>query len=92
MIARVATVAFQGIEVLPIEVQAQVASGIVAFTVVGLPDKAVGESRERVRAALNALQNGLYAKGVAEPAIPPAKAPVASNQAPAARKEEEGAA
>ncbi len=64
MIARVATVAFQGIEVLPIEVQAQVASGIVAFTVVGLPDKAVGESRERVRAALNALGLAVPAKRV----------------------------
>ena len=64
MIARVATVAFQGIEVLPIEVQAQVASGLVAFTVVGLPDKAVGESRERVRAALNSLGLALPAKRI----------------------------
>ncbi len=64
MIARIATVAFQGIDVLPIEVQAQVASGLPAFTVVGLPDKAVGESRERVRAALNALGLALPAKRI----------------------------
>ncbi len=55
MVARVHTVAFQGIEVLDIDVEVQMASGIIAFTVVGLPDKAVAESRERVRGALNAL-------------------------------------
>src|ERR1700761_1628214 len=55
MLARVSTVAFAGIEVLPIDAQARIDSGIVAFTVVGLPDKAVGESRERVRSALSSL-------------------------------------
>ncbi len=55
MVARVRTVAFQGIEVLPVDVQVQVAGGLPAFSVVGLPDKAVGESRERVRAALVAI-------------------------------------
>jgi len=64
MIARINTVAFQGIEVLPIDVQAQVASGLPAFTLVGLPDKAVGESRERVRAALNALGLALPPKRI----------------------------
>ena len=55
MTARVKTVAFQGIEVLEVDVQVQVAPGVVSFAVVGLADKAVGESRERVRAALNAI-------------------------------------
>ena len=55
MVARVHTVAFQGIEVLDIEVQVQIASGLPAFTIVGLPDKAVAESRERVRAALTSI-------------------------------------
>jgi magnesium chelatase family protein len=55
MTARVATVAFAGIDVLDIDVQVQISGGLVAFMVVGLPDKAVGESRERVRAALSAL-------------------------------------
>jgi predicted ATPase with chaperone activity len=64
MTARVSTVAFQGIDVLDIDVQVQVSSGIVAFTVVGLPDKAVGESRERVRAALNALGLALPPKRI----------------------------
>ena len=49
MVARVWTVAFQGIEVLDIDVQVQIAPGIVGFTVVGLPDKAVAESRERAQ-------------------------------------------
>ena len=47
MTARVLTVAFQGIEAVPIDVQAQFVSGQVQFHVVGLPDKAVAESRER---------------------------------------------
>jgi len=55
MVARIRTVAFQGVDVLPVDVQVQVSSGLPAFTVVGLPDKAVGESRERVRAALFAI-------------------------------------
>lgn len=64
MIARINTVAFQGIDVLPIDVQAQVAAGLPSFTLVGLPDKAVGESRERVRAALNALGLALPPKRI----------------------------
>ncbi len=55
MVARVKTVAFQGIDVLEVDAQVTITSGVVAFNVVGLPDKAVAESRERVRAALNAL-------------------------------------
>ncbi|PWC54184.1 YifB family Mg chelatase-like AAA ATPase [Azospirillum sp. TSO22-1] len=64
MVARVRTVAFQGIEVMDIDVQVQMSSGVVAFTIVGLPDKAVGESRERVRAALHALGLSLPAKRI----------------------------
>src|SRR6266478_4435176 len=55
MVARVKTVAFQGIDCREVDVEVQLAPGLPAFTVVGLPDKAVGESRERVRAALAAL-------------------------------------
>ncbi|HEX2581061.1 MAG TPA: YifB family Mg chelatase-like AAA ATPase [Dongiaceae bacterium] len=57
MVARINTVAFQGVEVLPVEVQVQLSGGLPAFSIVGLPDKAVAESRERVRAAL--ASNGL---------------------------------
>jgi magnesium chelatase family protein len=55
MVAKVRTVAFHGVEVIEVETQVTIASGLPSFTVVGLPDKAVAESRERVRAALGAL-------------------------------------
>jgi magnesium chelatase family protein len=55
MQAKVRTVAFQGIDVLPVDVQVLVAPGNIAFAMVGLADKAVGESRERVRATFRAL-------------------------------------
>lgn len=55
MVARVRTVAFHGVEVVDVETQVTIAAGLPAFTIVGLPDKAVAESRERVRAALAAL-------------------------------------
>jgi len=63
-IARVATFAFAGIEAMPVEVQVQIAPGLPAFLVVGLPDKAVGESRERVRAVLTGLGLSLPPKRV----------------------------
>ena len=52
MQSRINTVAFNGLEILDVDLQVQIASGLPAFTIVGLPDKAVAESRERVRAAL----------------------------------------
>ena len=55
MAARVRTVAFQGIDVLGVDVQVQMAGGVPAFTIVGLPDKQVAESKERVRGALTAM-------------------------------------
>ena len=64
-VARVRTVAFSGIDVLPIDVQVQVTPGLPAFHVVGLPDKAVGESRERVRGALAAIGLALPPKHIA---------------------------
>src|SRR6201985_1047377 len=54
MVARVSTVAFEGIEARAVDVQVQVAPGLPKFHVVGLPDKAVSEARERVRSALPA--------------------------------------
>ena len=64
MVARVATVAFEGVETRPVDVQVQIAGGIVAFTIVGLADKAVAESRERVRSALIASGLALPAKRI----------------------------
>ena len=64
MVQRVSTVAFEGIEAHAVDVQVQVAPGIPAFNVVGLPDKAVSEARERVRAALVASGLALPARRI----------------------------
>ncbi|MAM13597.1 MAG: AAA family ATPase [Rhizobiaceae bacterium] len=64
MVSRVQTVAFQGIEGVPVDVQVMVAPGKIGMQIVGLPDKAVAESRERVQAALHATGLALPAKRV----------------------------
>lgn len=64
MFAKVMTVAFEGIEAQAVEVQVQIISGAPSFMIVGLPDKAVAESRERVRGALEAVGLGMPAKRV----------------------------
>ncbi len=64
MVALVKTVAYLGLEARSVEVQCQVASGLPRFTVVGLPDKAVSESRERVQAALAAMGLALPPKRI----------------------------
>ncbi|MFL9825808.1 YifB family Mg chelatase-like AAA ATPase [Rhodoplanes sp. SY1] len=64
MVQRVTTVAFEGIEARAVDVQVQVAPGLPAFNVVGLPDKAVSEARERVRAALVASGLALPARRI----------------------------
>jgi magnesium chelatase family protein len=64
MVAHIKTVAFEGVQTTDIDVQVQIAPGLPAFTVVGLPDKAVGESRERVRAAIHALGLSLPPKKI----------------------------
>ena len=71
MVAHVTTVSFEGIEAVAVDVQVQIAAGLPAFHVVGLPDKAVAESRERVRSAL--IASGL--------ALPPKR--ITINLAPA---------
>jgi magnesium chelatase family protein len=64
MVTRVSTVAFEGIEARSVDVQVQLSPGNVVFTIVGLPDKAVAESRERVRSALIASGLALPAKRI----------------------------
>ncbi len=78
MVSRVRTVAFQGIEAVPVDVQVMVGPGKIGMQIVGLPDKAVAESRERVQAALHA--SGL--------SMPPKKVTV--NLAPADLPKEGG--
>jgi len=62
MAASVVTVAFEGVEARRVDVEVQAASGLPNFIIVGLGDKAVGESRERVRAAFAGLGLALPAK------------------------------
>lgn len=62
MVAKINTIAFSGVSVQDVDVQVQISNGLPAFTIVGLPDKAVAESKERVRAALHALGISLPAK------------------------------
>ena len=64
MVARAYTVAFQGVEARLVEVQCAIAAGLPAFTLVGLPDKAVSEAKERVRAALASMGLALPAKRI----------------------------
>ena len=64
MVQRVSTVAFEGIEARAVDVQVQVAPGLPAFAIVGLPDKAVSEARERVRSALIASGLALPARRI----------------------------
>lgn len=64
MVARAHTVAFEGVEARLVEVQCAVSPGLPGFTIVGLPDKAVSEARERVRAALSAMSIALPSKRI----------------------------
>ena len=64
MVATVATVAYLGLEARAVEVQVQLSPGLPAFVIVGLPDKAVAESRERVRGALAAIGLALPPKRI----------------------------
>src|SRR6056297_1866946 len=64
MVTRAYTVAFEGVEARIVEVQCAVSPGLPAFTLVGLPDKAVSEAKERVRAALTAMSIALPSKRI----------------------------
>lgn len=64
MVAHISTVTFEGIDTIPIDVQVQLTGGLVAFNIVGLPDKAVSESKERVRSAIHALGLAVPAKRI----------------------------
>jgi magnesium chelatase family protein len=64
MVARAYTVAFQGVEARLVEVQCAIAAGLPAFNLVGLPDKAVSEAKERVRAAMTGMGLALPAKRI----------------------------
>ena len=64
MVAQSYTVAFEGVEARLVEVQCALSPGMPHFALVGLPDKAVSEAKERVRAALNALSIALPSRKI----------------------------
>ncbi|UWR22096.1 YifB family Mg chelatase-like AAA ATPase [Sulfitobacter sp. S190] len=64
MVSRAYSVAFQGVEARMVEVQCAVTPGLPAFSVVGLPDKAVSEARDRVRTALSSMAIALPSKRI----------------------------
>lgn len=64
MYGQISTLAFIGVEARAVEVQVRITPGARAFTIVGLPDKAVAESRERVHNALHAVGLGLPFKHI----------------------------
>ena len=65
MNAVIHTVAFRGLDTVPVSVQAHLSNGLPAMTIVGLADKAVAESKERIRAALSSMGLSLPAKRIA---------------------------
>jgi magnesium chelatase family protein len=64
MVAKICTVSFEGVEVLPIDVQVQFTHGLPGITIVGLPDKTVAESKERIRASFQSIGLDLPAKRI----------------------------
>ncbi|MDA7598836.1 YifB family Mg chelatase-like AAA ATPase [Alphaproteobacteria bacterium] len=65
MQSKIKTVAFRGVETIDVEVQVHIANGLPAIAIVGLADKAVAESKERVRAALSSIGLALPPKRIA---------------------------
>lgn len=64
MVARAHTVAFEGVSARLVEAECALSAGVPAFSIVGLPDKAVSEARERVRAALSSMSIALPSKRI----------------------------
>ena len=62
MVAKVKTFTFIGTETIDVEVEVKLSYGIVAFNIVGLPDKAVNEAKERIRASINSMDLSFPAK------------------------------
>ena len=64
MLTHINTLTFNGLEVQKVDLQTQISSGLPNFIIVGLPDKAIAESKERVRAAIQSLGLQLPAKRI----------------------------
>ena len=64
MIARAFSVCFEGIEPKLVEIECAISPGLPAFSIIGLPDKAVSEARDRIRTALGALSIALPSRRI----------------------------
>ncbi|QQV74915.1 Competence protein ComM [Rickettsia tillamookensis] len=64
MIIHIASLTFNGIDIIDVDVQVQISPGIPAFTIVGLADKTIAESKERVKAALSSIGLALPTKKI----------------------------
>lgn len=64
MVSKISTISFQGLKATRVSVQVQIVNGLPAFSIVGRPDKAVAESRERIRSALYSVGLSLPAKRI----------------------------
>lgn len=64
MVSKIKTFVFSGVKAIDVNVEVKIASGMVAFNIVGLPDKAVNESKERVRSAINSINLSFPAKRI----------------------------
>ena len=64
MLSRITTVSFWGVEAQKVDVEVYITSGLPSFKIVGLAEKAVTESSERVRAALSSMGFALPAKRI----------------------------
>ena len=62
MVAKIKTITFVGVEAVDVSVEVKLSGGIVAFNIVGLPDKAVNEAKERIRASINSIGLSFPAK------------------------------
>ena len=70
MVAQVKTAAFWGLDAQSVDVQVLIAGGLPHFQIVGLPDKAVAESKERIRGALQAIGLSLPPKRITVNLVP----------------------
>lgn len=64
MVSEIKTVTFSGIDTVDVNVQVSISPGLPAFNIVGLPDKTIAESKERIRAALNSIALAMPPKRV----------------------------
>ena len=64
MLAKILTPAFSGIDVIKVSVEVMISSGLPKFAIVGLPDKAISEAKERIQSAFSAMGFSLPAKRI----------------------------